>query len=138
MLVAARFDFKVRSGAFCAASASFALRAMSAVLNFGRLADRRLSPSSNASSVALELGDAEERLSLVAQKIEAVRVLGERGLASRQTGLIFRQSLRMLLDVAVLVDVADFHMRVDDVGVALSSRLDEAIFAATPTASSYS
>ena len=86
-------------------------------LNFGRLAiggsgvvERIFRP--------LELGDVEERLSFGTQKIETVRVFGERGLASRQTGLIFRQGLRTLVLVAELVDVADFHTRVDDVEVA--------------------
>ena len=55
----------------------------------------------------VELGDAEERLSSVAQKIEAVRALGQRGLANSQSRLILRQRLRMLFGVAVLVDVAE-------------------------------
>ena len=88
------------------------------LLNLGRLAiegsgviERVFRP--------FELGDAVESPPLVAQKIEVVRVLGERRLADREAGLIFRQSLPMLLDVAVLIKVADLHVRVDHVAFAL-------------------
>jgi hypothetical protein len=46
-------------------------------------------------------------------------MLGERRLADPKTGLIFRQSLPMLLGVAVPIGVANLHMRVDQVAFAL-------------------
>ena len=45
-------------------------------------------------------------------------MLGQRRQASCKTGLIFASSLRILLELVVLVNVANFHTRVDDVVVA--------------------
>ena len=88
------------------------------LLNFGRLAIERRGRVGRARRLfrPQQLADAEQRLSFLAKKLEVVRVFAQRGLTSRQTGLIFPLRLRILL--AVLIDVADFHMRDDDVIVA--------------------
>ena len=58
-----------------------------------------------------------KRAASIAKKVEVSWKLAERGVTNRKTGAIFVQGVSIVL--AYVVDVANLHMRIDEVVFAL-------------------